>query len=93
MESNIRKRRRRAEINEAPDCVVIPPHALLYQPVDFGSGGKFLKEIDRFMSRYHSGQSVLGRFRFLHPEETFESGLAEQESSSLTAQIGLEATR
>lgn len=62
-EKTSRRRRRRGDTTDGPVCQVIPPNSLLYAPVDFTSGGKFLREIDRFLGLYYAGQSVLGRFR------------------------------
>lgn len=43
------------------DCAVCPPSRLLELPVDFSTGGKFLREIDRFFEGYEQGTQVLGQ--------------------------------
>ncbi len=69
-----RKRRRsRIEAEPVQECNVLPPHLLLFAPVDLETGGKFLRQLEGFLSSHQDGKVVLGSFRL--PEDTAASML------------------
>lgn len=64
------RKRRRSQVDQEPvqECDVLPPHLLLYAPVDLETGGKFLRELEGFLASHRDGKVVLGTFRL--PEDT-----------------------
>lgn len=62
-----KRRRRNVEVAPEQECNVLPPHVLLFAPVDLETGGKFLRQLEGFLSHHKDGKVVLGSFRL--PED------------------------
>lgn len=60
-----RKRGKKVSTEFVQECTVLPPHTLLFAPVDQETGGKFLRQLEHFLTRHQNGEVVLGSFRSL----------------------------